>query len=172
METATRWRHPGEERSSWGGPQQGLGLIEVVIAVGLLITLAVGVVQLFALSAQSVVRVRHRTSSLALAVGKLEQLRAGVATGKSAGGPTETGGANREYFDPDSRLVGTGRTPPPGSRYVRSWSVARLPRLRDVLVARVVVAPTGPDAGRGGTGWVLTPDAVRLVTLLPSPTTP
>ena len=57
-----------------------MGLIEVVIAVGLLVTLAAGVVHLFAMSARAMVRARHRTSSLLFAVDKLEQLRAGVQT--------------------------------------------------------------------------------------------
>ena len=69
-----------------------MGLIEVVIAVGLLVTLAAGVVHLFAMSARSMVRARHRTSSLLLAVDKLEQLRAGVRTPRTARGPLETRG--------------------------------------------------------------------------------
>ena len=54
--------------------------MEVVISVGLLVTLAAGLVQLFAMSAQSMVRARHRTAALILAVEKLEQIRAAVLT--------------------------------------------------------------------------------------------
>jgi len=60
--------------------EAGLALMEVVISVGLLVTLAAGLVQLFAMSAQSMVRARHRTSALILAVEKLEQIRAAVLT--------------------------------------------------------------------------------------------
>ena len=73
-----------------------MGLIEVVIAVGLLVTLAAGVVHLFAMSARSMVRARHRTSSLLLAVDKLEQLRARCPdTENRQGSPGDAGGANR-----------------------------------------------------------------------------
>ena len=142
-----------------------MGLIEVVIAVGLLVTLAAGVVHLFAMSARSIVRARHRTSSLLLAVDKLEQLRAGVRTPRTARGPLETRGVQIEYLDIDGRLNGRGRTPPPsGSMYTRVWSVGALPGSNGVLVMRVTVAPIRP--GAGGRDLTVAPDGARLVTLL------
>ena len=101
----------------------GIGLVEVVIAVGLLVTLAAGVAHLFAMSARSMVRARHRTSSLMLAVDKLEQLRAGVQTPGTAVGALETRGDQTDYLDSDGRSIGRGRTPPSGSLYTRVWSV-------------------------------------------------
>ena len=141
-----------------------MGLIEVVIAVGLLVTLAAGVAHLFVMSARSLVRARHRTSSLLLAVDKLEQLRAGVRTPRTAMGPLETRGARIEYLDIDGRLTGRGRTPPSGSMYARVWSVGAVPGSNDVLVMWVTVAPIRP--GAGGRDLAVAPDGVRLVTLL------
>ena len=140
-----------------------MGLVEVVIAVGLLVTLAAGVVHLFAMSARSVVRSRHRTSSLMLAVDKIEQLRAGVGTTDPAAGPdTQT-----EYLDIDGRLQGRAGTPPSGSIYARMWSVGELPGSSDVLIVWVAVAPI--RAGAGGRASARTPEGARLVTLLRVP---
>ena len=141
-----------------------MGLIEVVIAVGLLVTLAAGVVHLFAMSARSMVRARHRTSSLLLAVDKLEQLRGGVLTPRTARGPLETRGVRIEYLDIDGRLNGRGGAPPPGSMYTRVWSVGALPGSNSVLVMRVTVAPIRP--GAGARDLAVAPDGARLVTLL------
>ena len=143
-----------------------MGLIEVVIAVGLLVTLAAGVVHLFAMSARSIARARHRTSSLMLAVDKIEQLRAGVRTPGNARGPLEPRGEQTEYLDTAGRLVGRGRPPPAGSMYARVWSVGSLPRSNGVLLVSVTVAPTRPGAGGGARGPAVTPDGARLVTLL------
>ncbi len=140
-----------------------MGLIEVVIAVGLLVTLAAGVVHLFAMSARAMVRARHRTSSLLLAVDKLEQLRAGVRTPRTAMGPLETRGAQIEYLDIDGRVTGRGRTPS-GSMYARVWSVGALPGSNGVLVMWVTVAPIRP--GAGSRDLAVAPDGARLVTLL------
>ena len=142
-----------------------MGLLEVVIAVGLLVTLAAGVVHLFAMSARSIALARHRTSSLMLAVDKLEQLRAGVST-RTAMDPPATRGEQTEHFDIDGRLIGRGRTPPSGSRYTREWSVGALPGSNGVLVVRVTVAPIRPVVGVGGRDSAVAPDGARLVTLL------
>ena len=141
-----------------------MGLIEVVIAVGLLVTLAAGVVHLFAMSARSLVRARHRTSSLLLAVDKIEQLRGGVRTPRTAMGPLETQGAQVEYLDIDGRLTGRGRPPPSGSIYARVWSVGALPGSNGVLVMGVTVAPI--RSGADGGDPTVAPDGARLVTLL------
>ena len=149
-----------------------MGLVEVVVAVGLLVTLAAGVVHLFAMSARSTVRARHRTSSLMLAVDKLEQLHAGVQTQGTAVGPLETRGEQTEYLDTNGRLVGRGGTPPSGSMYARVWSVGALLGLNDVLVVRVKVAPIRSGDGVGGRDPAVAPDGARLVTVLPAPAAP
>ena len=157
VSVASRWHH------SAGGSRLGMGLIEVVIAVGLLVTLAAGVVHLFAMSARSMVRARHRTSSLLLAVDKIEQLRAGVRTARTAMGPSETRGLQIEYLDVDGRVNGRGRTPSSGSMYAREWSVWALPGSNGIVVLRVTVAPIDSRAARNP---AVAPDGARLVTLL------
>ncbi len=112
--TVMRSRRPDGGGRPSRDSRSGMGLVEVVIAVGLLVTLAAGVVHLFAMSARSIARARHRTSSLMLAVDKLEQLRAGVRTPGTATGPLETRGEQTEYLDTAGRLVGRGRPSPAG----------------------------------------------------------
>ena len=163
-----RTRLGGRNRDS----RLGTGLVEVVIAVGLLVTLAAGVVHLFAMSVRSMVRARHRTSSLMLAVDKLEQLRAGVRTPGSAVSPLETRGDQTDHLDSAGRPIGRGRTPPAGSLYTRVWSVGRVPGLDGVLVVRVTVAPIRPRGGGGWSGPAVAPDGARLVTLLPASAVP
>ncbi len=82
-----------------------MGLVEVVIAVGLLVTLAAGVVHLFAMSARSVVRARHRISSLMLAVDQVERLRAGVLAPGTVISPLEARGEQTEYLDAAVRVA-------------------------------------------------------------------
>lgn len=155
-----------------GSGSRGIGLVEVVIAVGLLVTMAAGVVHLFAMSARSLVRARHRTSSLMLAVDTIEQLRAGVPIPGTAVDPLETRGDQTDYLDRDGRPLGGGRTPPSGSLYTRVWSAGRVPGREGVLVVRVTVAPVRPRGGGGGSDPTVAPDSARLVTLLPAPAVP
>ncbi|MBQ00445.1 MAG: hypothetical protein CL477_07150 [Acidobacteria bacterium] len=137
---------------------RGIGLVEVVIAVGLFVTLAAGIAPLFALSARSLAAARHRTSSLILAVDKLEQLRASL--------PLPETTEQTEYLDTNGRLIGVGRTPPSGTAYVRVWSAGARPGLDGVRVVRVTVAPVHPGDGGGRQGPEVAPDGARLVTLL------
>jgi len=140
----------------------------VVISVGLLVTLAAGLVQLFAMSAQSMVRARHRTAALILAVEKLEQIRAAALTQGAVGlaGPT---GPQTEYLDPQGRLVGSHvGAGPTGSRYERVWLVDQPPGTFGVLRVQVLVAPirarvaVAPDAAAP-------PDGARVMTLVWAP---
>ena len=101
-----RWpRHrlvlPNAGRSS---AEAGLALVEVIIAVGLLVTLAAGVMQLFVMSASALVRARHRTSALILAVEKLEQMRA-VALAEGVTDLVGRAGPQTEYLDAEGGTV-------------------------------------------------------------------
>ena len=147
-----------------------MGLVEVVIAVGLLGTLAAGVVHLFAISARSLALAHHRTSSLMLAADKVEQLRSGLTP--RGGVPSTVGGVQTEFLDVSGRLLGGGGAAPSGSRYRRVWSVRRLTGQAGVLVVRVTVVPirAGPDGG--GRSPAFAPDGARLVTLMTAPLIP
>jgi len=148
--------------------EAGLALMEVVISVGLLVTLAAGLVQLFAMSAQSMVRARHRTSALILAVEKLEQIRAAAVT-QGAVGLAGPAGSQTEYLDPQGRLVGSHvGAVPTGSRHERVWLVDQPFGTFGVVRVQVVVAPIQagvavvPDAAAP-------PDGARVTTLVWSP---
>jgi hypothetical protein len=142
-------------------------LVEVVIAAGLLVTLAAGVVQLFAMSARALAGARHRTSALILTVGKLEELRAAVLGGGADDLPG-LAGPQTEYLNAeggaiDGRLGGI----PPGARYERVWRIDRPFGAHDVVRVQVHVAPTRPVSSTVlGTA---APDGARLATLLWTP---
>src|SRR5512134_181788 len=59
-----------------GGHEGGFSLIEVMISIGLLTTVAMGVAQLMALSVRANYSARGATSTTAMAEQKMEQLRA------------------------------------------------------------------------------------------------
>ncbi len=161
-------RQPVPPAACASSVEDGLALIEVLISVGLLVTLAAGVVQLFAMSAQSLVRARHRTSALILAVEKLEQVRAAALTEGAAGlaGPA---GPQTEYLGPEGRLVGgqVGAVPA-GSRYERVWLVDQPIGASSVVRVQVHVAPIRP-LGAVVLGAAPPPDGARLVTLVWTP---
>ncbi len=96
----------GDDRRA--GAARGIGLVEVLVAAGLFAALAAGVAHLFAMSARSLVQVRHRTSSLVFAVDKIEQLRAG---GAPWGAPPAAGAAETEFLSAGGRVLGRGAAP-------------------------------------------------------------
>ncbi len=64
------WRHVPIVKG-----RAGFTLIEVVIALGLMVTLSIGVAQLFAMAVRAGIAAREQTSTTILAAAKLEQLR-------------------------------------------------------------------------------------------------
>jgi prepilin-type N-terminal cleavage/methylation domain-containing protein len=56
-------------------PRAGFTLIEVVVALGLMVTVSIGVAHLFAMAVRSGAAAREQTASTILAAAKLEQLR-------------------------------------------------------------------------------------------------
>ncbi len=134
------------------------------MAAALFAVLAAGVAHLFAMSARALVEARHRTSSLTLAVDKIEQLRAG---GGPWGAPPAAGAARTELLSAEGRPLGGGGAPPSGAVYRRSTSVRAGAARPGTLIVEVRVV-----AGRGGDGDA-SPAPVRnevvVVTLLPAP---
>ena len=153
----------------------GFTLVEVVIAMMLLTTVALGVAQIFCIAIQRNMAARHQTSTTVLAQQKLEQLRAltlgfDAATGQpltdtstnltteppSAGGgglnpsPSNSLISNTpgyvDYLDSRGNWVGSGGTPPATALYVRRWSVLPLPANPDnSLILQVLVTIVGRD---------------------------
>lgn len=137
--------------------EAGFSLVETLIAVGLLGTVAVGVAQLFAIAAMSTGNAKLQSSATTLATQKMEQLR-GLTWGFDTAGlglplsdtttnlatepATSTGGGLNpspagsldtsvagyvDYLDSHGTWVGTGAAPPAGAVYVRRWSIVPLP---------------------------------------------
>jgi type II secretory pathway pseudopilin PulG len=157
----------GRGTASHRGSQRGLALIEVVIAVGLLVTLAAGVVYLFVQSARSMVQTRHRTSALMLAVAKLEQVRSDLISWPATSAPPSTP-RSTERLDRDGRPAGTGLGPGSDPLYTRAWSVTRLSARPRVWLVRVTVAPIRGGGGVPVEDPAAAPDSVGLVTLVPT----
>lgn len=157
---ACRTDHGRRLERGRGNARAGFGLVEVVIAVGLLVTLAAGVAQLFGLSAQSLVRARHRTSSLVLTVEKIEQVRAELATRDAEEVPVVTG-LQVEHLDQNGRLTSGASD---GARFERIWQLG--PGMDNVITVAVQVAPVLPS-GSGSLDGGVPPDGVRVLTLVP-----
>ena len=162
-----RSRRVGGSRAGGGTARarsaRGVGLVEAVVAAALFAALAAGVAHLFAMSARAIVEARHRTSSLMLAVDKIEQLRAG---GGPWGAPPAAGAARTELLSAGGRPL-AGGAPPSGAVYRRSTSVRRSAARPGTLIVEVRVV-----AGRGGDGDAspaLASNEVVVVTLLPAP---
>ena len=135
----------------------GFGLLEALIACGLIVVLAAGVAQLTLASVAAVRASGDETLALLLAVQKIEQLRSPAwdRRPESAGATDPTGTAASpagsldasvpgyvDYLSRRGTRVGGGARPPSGTAFVRRWSVQPDPRLPDdLLVLDVVVLP-------------------------------
>ena len=145
---------------------RGVGLVEALVAAALFAALAAGVAHVFAMSARALVQARHRTSSLMLAVDKVEQLRAG---GGPWGAPPAAGVARTELLSTEGRSLGGGGAPPSGAVYRRSTSVRRSAARPGTLIVEVRVV-AGPGGGGGAfPAPAPAPNEVVVVTLLPAP---
>ena len=149
----------------------GFSLMEVLIASGLIVSLAAGVARLTAASIEAVRVSGDQTTALLLAVWKMEQLRSltwsrdpadasprsDLVTDLSRDPPGPGGVGLRaspadsldrsapgyaDYLNAAGAWVGAGATAPPGASFVRRWSVRPSPLAPDDLLALdVVVAP-------------------------------
>jgi len=160
--------------------ETGFTLLEVLIAILLVASIAMGVAQLFTLTMIATENSRHETSSTALAVQKMEELRgltwsfapgggalSDVSTNLSAD-PATTAGPGLsvspagtlststsgyvDYLDARGRWVGTGTGLPPGVVYIRRWSVEALQSDPDTLVFQVLVTTVRQDRAAAAAG--------------------
>jgi prepilin-type N-terminal cleavage/methylation domain-containing protein len=159
--------------------ETGFTLLEVLIAMLLVASVAMGVAQLFALTMIATENSRHETSSTALAVQKMEELR-GLTWSFAAGGavsdvstnlstdPATTAGPGLsvspagtlststpgyvDYLDDRGRWVGTGTALPSGVVYIRRWSIEALQSDPDTLVFQVLVTTVRRDREAAAAG--------------------
>lgn len=136
---------------------RGFSLVEVVISMGLLMTVSLSVAQLFAVSTKANQVARGQTSTSALATQKLEQIRSltwgfdstglglpltDTSTNLAVYPHTANGsGLNPsparsleentlgyvDYLDANGAWVGTGLTAPDTAMFVRRWAIVPLP---------------------------------------------
>jgi type II secretory pathway pseudopilin PulG len=137
--------------------EAGFSLVETMISIGLLTTVALSVAQLMAVATQANVNAKGQTSATLLAEQKMEQLRSltwgfdadgmglpesDTSTNLSQDPPTSDGpGLNpspagsllsnvsmyHDFLDPYGTRLGTGGSAPAGTTFVRRWSVDALP---------------------------------------------
>lgn len=148
--------------------------------MGLLTAVSLGVAQLFAVSTRANLVAKGQTSTTAMAQQKIEQLRGLTWGFDTAGeglpvsdtstnlavepaAPTGAGlnpsPANAleqnvsgyvDYLDAYGTYLGTGTTQPPGTVYVRRWSIQPLPtNPNNTLVFQVLVTPLVNEVTRG-----------------------
>ena len=136
---------------------RGFSLAEVMIAMGILVSVALGVAQLFAVSGRANFVARGQTSTTAFAEQKMEQLRSltwgfdtagqglpltdtssniavsppaqnGTGLNPSPAGALEENTAGFvDYLDDQGAWVGTGTTAPGNAQFIRRWSITPLP---------------------------------------------
>ena len=153
------------------GRSAGFGLLEVLIAAGLIIGLAAGTAQLTVTSMEAIRDAGDVSLSLLLAAQKMEQLRSlewrydasgqvavsDLTTDLSRDPPARGGLGLRasppdsldrsvagyvDYLDRRGAWVGTGGRPPAGTAFVRRWSIQPgQPPFDDLLALDVVVLP-------------------------------
>ena len=170
----------------------GFGLLEVLIAAGLIIGLAAGTAQLTVTSINAIDDAGRLTQGLLLAAQKMEQMQSlewrydasGLVavsdlTTDLSRDPPSAGGPGLQASPPDSlqrnmppyvdyldgrgAWVGTGSRPPAGAAFVRRWSVqGGPPPFPDLLALDVVVLPLRLAESSGGALAPNQPGLVRL----------
>lgn len=173
----------------------GFGLLEVLIAAGLIIGLAAGTAQLTVTSINAIDAAGGLTQGLLLAAQKMEQMQSlewrydagglvtlsDMTTDLSRDPPSAAGRGLQasppdslhrnmppwvDYLDGRGAWVGTGSRPPAGAAFVRRWSVqAGPPPFDDLLALDVVVLPLRLAESSGGALAPNQPGLVRLSAL-------
>jgi type II secretory pathway pseudopilin PulG len=171
--------------------ERGFSLIETLIAIGVLITVAVSLAQLFAIGQRSTDRARTLSLSSMLAAEKMEQLRSlswgfdvtgqpvtdtsadlSVSPERQSGGvglrtsPADALDRNVDgycdFLDRSGVSLGRRSSPPLNTAYIRRWSVAPLAAdPANGLVLQVRVVTAAANAGSGPTA----PGEARLVSI-------
>lgn len=160
---------------------RGFTLVEVLVAVLLLATLAVGAAALATAAGRAALGARTASSAQALARQKHEQLRALTWAVNEAGVPVTDNASNisgetattggpgtdvsppgaldanlagwSDYVDVDGRWVSAAALPSARASFARRWGIERLPDSGGAtLVVRVVVTPIAWSSRRIGRG--------------------
>jgi len=155
-------------------PQRGFSLVEVLFALVVLSVAVSGLAHLFTVAAYTNARAHATTYAAVLAQQKMEQLRGlAYGFDPSGGAVTDvdtditvqpelpSGGAGLQPSPPGAlaadtvgyvdyvdasgaTLGGVAAGPPPGTAYIRRWSVEPLPSSANTMVLQVLVMRAGP----------------------------
>jgi prepilin-type N-terminal cleavage/methylation domain-containing protein len=148
---------------------RGFTLVEVLVAMAVLCTAALGGMQLIVIATETMARARAQALAASLASARIEQLRGlrlafdesgqrvtdlatNLATepaGTGGAGLTPSGGATLDanvpgfvdYLDGAGQWLATGAAVPAGTAFVRRWSIDRVDASEDLLVLQVLVRP-------------------------------
>lgn len=127
-----------------GRRARGFTLIEVLIATGLFVVMALGVAQLFALALQQNTLARQQLVMSLLAAQKIDDLTAAAAAGPLQASPPDALDRTADGF--------ADRVSQSGASYLRRWLVATVPDRPDLaaIVVRVLrdERRSGPGPGR------------------------
>jgi prepilin-type N-terminal cleavage/methylation domain-containing protein len=115
---------------------RGFTLIEVTIAIGLLVTIALGSAQMFALAIRHNLSARQQLVMSVIAARKIDELAAAAATGVVHLSPPDALERPVEGF--------SDATEEAAGRYVRRWLVAPLPAPGGEALLAIVVRVTAP----------------------------
>jgi prepilin-type N-terminal cleavage/methylation domain-containing protein len=154
-------------RSPSAARDDGFTLLEVIVALGIVVVIVTALAQLVAMSVRANVLARTTTTATILAQQKMEELLSEAAADlepSPAGALTQNIDGSFDFLARDGRMVGNGAVPPPGSDYVRRWSIEPLMNsARGTLILQVLVtsAASGPSGQTSGS-VTRTPDHVRI----------
>lgn len=128
----------------------GFSLVEALVAVGLVATIAIGVAPLFGVAAGRNRAARLQTLATLLAAQKLEELKAedpaGLDRSPEASLETDIPGFV-DYLDERGALTDDSTR---RAAFIRRWSIEPLPaNPSNVLVLQVLVTSPGREPGRG-----------------------
>jgi prepilin-type N-terminal cleavage/methylation domain-containing protein len=157
---------------------RGFTLMEVLVAMSILCVAALGSIQLVTVATGMLSRARADSLAATLAASRMEQLRAlrfdfdnaglpvtdlstdlSIEPARSAGpGLAPSGGASldanvggyADFLDRNGGWLGGGTSPPPGTAFVRRWSIENVDPAGDLIVVQVLVRPVfaGTAAGK------------------------
>lgn len=175
--------------------EAGFSLVETIVALAILATSLVGMAHMFALATHQNISARGTTSATILAQEKMEQLRgltwgfdqlnlplSDFSSNTTTDPPSPTGGTGLapsfgdtlsqnvagyvDYVDRYGRQLGGGVAPPPGTTYVRRWSVEPLPtNPNNTLILQVLTFEVNDRPNSTGDASLRRPDESRLTTV-------
>jgi prepilin-type N-terminal cleavage/methylation domain-containing protein len=145
---------------------RGFTLLEVLVALAIVIGVVVASAQLVSIAVRANILAGTTTTIVVLAQQKLEEILSeteGVAIPSPAGALAGNVDGCFDYVDRRGHVLGAGATPPPGSDYLRRWSIDPLADSgAGTLVVQVLVTDVRNAAGDASASAARRVDRVRI----------